>query len=86
MEEIYRIIEEKIKASGYLGEVNGEEIYEEICDEIEEKEEGSYIFMSKKEDDVLFEYKIDVMEEQFNLSYIDINSPQGKFHVDFDAE
>ena len=86
MEEIYRIIEEKIKASGYLGEVNGEEIYEEICDEIEEKEEGSYIFMSKKEDDVLFEYKIDVMDEQFNLSYIDINSPQGKFHVDFDAE
>jgi hypothetical protein len=86
MEEIYRIIEEKIKASGYLGKVSGEEIYEEICDEIEEKEEGSYIFMSKKEDDVLFEYKIDVMEEQFNLSYIDINSPQGKFHVDFDAE
>ena len=31
MEEIYRIIEEKIKASGYLGEVSGEEIYEEIC-------------------------------------------------------
>ena len=58
MEEIYRIIEEKIKASGYLGEVNGEDIYEEICDEIEEKEEGSYIFMSKKEDDVFFEYKI----------------------------
>ena len=86
MEEIYRIIEQKIKASGYLGEVNGEEIYEEICDEIEEKEEGSYIFMSKKEDDVFFEYKIDVMDEQFNLSYIDINSPQGKFHVDFDAE
>lgn len=85
MEEIYRIIEEKIKQSGYLGNVNGEEIYDEICDEIEEKEIGSYIFMSKKEDDVFFEYKIDVMEEQFNLSYIDINTPQGKFHVDFDA-
>ena len=85
MEEIYRIIEEKIKASGYLGEVNGEEIYEEICDEIEEKEEGSYIFMSKKEDDVFFEYKIDVMDEQFNLSYIDINTPNKKYHVDFDA-
>ena len=85
MEEIYRIIEEKIKASGYLGEVNGEEIYEEICDEIEEKEEGSYIFMSKKEDDVFFEYKIDVMDEQFNLSYIDINTPNEKYHVDFDA-
>ena len=86
MEEIYRLIEEKISNSGYTGFVNGEEIYDEICDEIEDKEIGSYIFMSKKEDDVLFEYKIDVMEEQFNLSYIDINSPQGKFHVDFDAE
>ena len=86
MEEIYKIIEEKIKAAGYLGEVSGEEIYEEICDEIEEKEEGSYIFMSKKEDDVFFEYKIDVMDEQFNLSYIDINTSNGKYHVDFDAE
>ena len=54
MEEIYRIIEEKIKDSGYLGYVNGKEIYDEICDEIEEKENGSYIFMSKKEDDVFF--------------------------------
>ena len=38
MEEIYRLIEEKIKASGYLGYASGEEIYDEICDEIEEKE------------------------------------------------
>ena len=86
MEEIYRMIEEKIKNAGYNGSVSGEEIYEEICDEIEEKENGSYIFMSKKEDDVLFEYQIDVMDENFNLSYIDINSPEGKIHVDFDAE
>ena len=70
MEEIYRLIEEKIKASGYLGYASGEEIYDEICDEIEEKENGSYIFMSKKEDDVFFEFKIDVMDENFNLSYI----------------
>ena len=48
MEEIYRRIEEKIKASGYLGYVSGEEIYDEICDEKEEKENGLYIFMSKK--------------------------------------
>ncbi len=70
MEEIYRIIEEKIKESGYLGYVSGEELYEEICDEIEDKENGSYIFMSKKEDDVFFEFKIDVMDDNFNLSYI----------------
>ena len=71
MEEIYRLIEEKIKASGYLGYASGEEIYDEICDEIEEKENGSYIFMSKKEDDVFFEFKIDVMDENFvpNISF-----------------
>ena len=69
MEELYRMIEDKIYAAGYEGQVSGEEIYDEICDEIEDKEEGSYIFMSKKEDDTIYEYKIDVMEDQFNLSY-----------------
>jgi hypothetical protein len=86
MEEIYKLIEEKIVAAGYKGVVSGQEIYEEICDEIEEKENGSYIFMSKKEDDVFFEYQIDVMDDNFNLSYIDINTPQGKVHIDFDEK
>ena len=85
MEEIYRILEEKIKAAGYPYEISGMEIYDEICDEIDGKENGSYIFMSKKEDDVFFEFKIDVMDENFNLSYIDINTPEKKYHVDFDA-
>ncbi|MBO3446205.1 hypothetical protein [Clostridium sp. CCUG 7971] len=84
MEEIYRLIEEKIKAAGYKGSVSGKNIYDEICDQIEEAENGSYIFMSKKDDDVFFEYKIDVMDDNFNLSYIDINTPQGKINVDFD--
>lgn len=86
MEELYAMIEEKIKAAGYAGFADGEEIYNELCDEIEGKENGSYIFMSKKEDDVFFEYKIDVMDEEFNLSYIDINTPDQKIHVDFDAQ
>lgn len=86
MEELYRFIEEKIKAAGYMGAVSGSEIYDEICDEIEGKENGSYIFMSKVEDDVFFEYKIDVMSDEFNLSYIAINTPDGRIHVDFDAE
>lgn len=84
MEELYKSIEEKIKSAGYEGSVSGKDIYWEICDEIEEKENGSYIFMSKKEDDVFFEYQIDVMDDNFNLSYIDINTPKGKIHVDFD--
>lgn len=86
MEELYTLIEDKIKDAGYTGMVNGMEIYDEICDEIEGKENGSYLFMSKKEDDVFFEYKIDVMDEEFNLSYVDINTPDGIIHVDFDAE
>lgn len=84
MEELYRMIEEKIYASGYEGKVSGEEIYDEICDEIEDKEEGSYIFMSKKEDDTIYEYKIDVMEDQFNLSYLDIKANGKTYHIDFD--
>ena len=86
VEEIYRLIEEKIKAAGYMGPISGREIYDEICDEIEGKENGSYIFMSKQEDDIFFEYKIDVMSDDFNLSYMDINTAEGKIHVDFDAE
>ena len=84
MEELYRLIEDKIYAAGYEGQVSGEEIYDEICDEIEDKEEGSYIFMSKKEDDTIYEYKIDVMEDQFNLSYLDIKANGKTYHIDFD--
>lgn len=84
MDELYQMIEQKIKDSGYQGKIDGFEIYEEISDEIEEKEIGSYIFMSKKTDTIFFEYKIDVMEEEFNLSYIDIHDGNKVYHVDFD--
>ncbi len=84
MEQFYEAIENKIKQAGYNEFVNGEEIYNEICDEIEEKENGSYIFMSKKDDDTFFEYKIDIMDEEFNLSYIIINTKDKKYKVDFD--
>ena len=84
MEQFYEAIENKIKQAGYNEFVNGEEIYNEICDEIEEKENGSYIFMSKKDDDTFFEYKIYIMDEEFNLSYIIINTKDKKYKVDFD--
>lgn len=84
MNEIFEIIENKIKNSGYLEDVDGEEIYNEICDEIEDKENGSYIFMNKKDDDTFFEYKVDLMDENFNLSYIIINTKDKKYHIDFD--
>ena len=84
MEEFFKAIEDKIGASGYQGQVSGEEIYNEICDDIEEKENGSYLFLSKKEDNSVFEYKVDVMDDNFNLSYVHITSKSGTFHIDFD--
>lgn len=84
MEELFEMIEKKIAASGYTESVSGEEIYNEICDEIEDKEPGSYLFMAKKDNNTFFEYKVDVLEEQFNLSYLDIHTPEFVFHIDFD--
>ena len=55
MEEFYKAIEDKSKASGYPGEVNGEYIYNDIGDEMEEKENGTYLFLSKKDNGVVFE-------------------------------
>lgn len=84
MQEFYDMIETKIKEAGYEGEVDGYEIYNEISDEIEDKEPGTYLVMSKKTNDIFFEYKIDVMEEEFNLSYIDIHDEDKVIHVNFD--
>lgn len=84
MEELYKMIEEKILASGYGGKVNGQEIYDEICDDIEEKDNGTYLFISKRDDGTLFEYKVDVMDDDFNLSYIHITEKSGMYHINFD--
>ena len=84
MEELYRMIEETIKATGYHEDINGQDIYEDICDQIEDKEPGSYLLMSKKTDDVFFEYQVDVMEDQFNLGYVDIHEGDKVNHADFD--
>lgn len=84
MEEFYQAIEETIRMTGYEGPVNGEEIYNDICDEIDDKEPGAYIFMSKKTDDTFFEYKIQIFEDQFNLSSVDIHTPDQVYHADFD--
>ena len=73
MEELYRMIEETIKATGYHGDIDGQDIYEDICDQIEEKT-----------DDVFFEYQVDVMEDQFNLGYVDIHEGDKVYHADFD--
>ena len=47
MEELYKAIEEKIKASGYPRKISGEDVYDDICDQIDGKENGSYVLLSK---------------------------------------
>ena len=63
MEELYKAIEEKIKESGYPRKISGEEVYDDICDQIDGKDNGEYILLSKFEDDVVFEYHITIQEE-----------------------
>lgn len=84
MKAFYKAIENRIKAAGYPGYVSGQEVYDDICEEIEDKENGSYLFMSKKDNDIYFEYKIDIMDDQFNLSYLIIHTPEQDWKVEFD--
>ncbi|TQQ84467.1 hypothetical protein EXD82_06585 [Peptacetobacter hominis] len=84
MNEIYRAIEEKIKASGYSGTFTGEEVYNDICDEIEDKENGTYLLLSKKENGDTFTYNVSIFDDDFNLSILKINSGEDEFIINFD--
>jgi hypothetical protein len=86
MEQFFKAIEEKIRKSGYSGEVSGEKIYDEISNEAEDQEEGSYLFMKKQTDDILFEYRVDVLADNINLSTLTIYTPERKYFIDFDLE
>ena len=85
MDELYKVIEEKIKAAGYPREISGEDVYNDICDQIEEKENGTYLLLSKFEEDVVFEYHITIRDEEFNLGILTMRTPEGVFEADFDA-
>ena len=37
MKELYNLIEQKIKASGYPRPINGADVYNDICDQIDGK-------------------------------------------------
>lgn len=85
MEELYRAIEEKIRAAGYPGKVDGFAVYEDICDQIGDKQEGTYVLMSKTEEEIWYEYGLQVREEDFNLSVMTIHTPERDYRIDFDA-
>ena len=85
MEELYRLIEEKIRTSGYPGEIDGKEFYNEVSDEADEQEEGTYIFMIKKSDTLFYQGCMEIMKNQFDLHYVDIHDGETVYHVDFDS-
>ena len=68
MEEFFKAIEDKIRAAGYSGPLDGEALYNEICDEIEDKDNGSYLFLSKKDNGDVFEYKVWMRNSIFPMS------------------
>ena len=86
MEELYQAIEEKIKSSGYPREISGEAVYEDICDQIDGKENGTYVLLSKFEDDVIFEYHITVMDHEFNLGILTMRLPEGDYAENLDED
>lgn len=85
MNKLYKAIEEKIKESGYPKEISGRDVYNDICDQIEDKENGTYLLLSKFEEDVIFEYHITIQDDEFNLGLLTIRTPEGIYQTDFDA-
>lgn len=85
MNKLYKAIEEKIKESGYSKEISWRDVYNDICDQIEDKENGTYLLLSKFEEDVIFEYHITIQDDGFNLGLLTIRTPEGVYQADFDA-
>ena len=84
MNELYEMIEKKIRESGYPREISGMDVYDDICDQMEGKENGAYVLLSKFEEDVIFEYHITVMDDEFNLGILTMRTPEGVFEPNFD--
>lgn len=84
MNELYEMIEKKIRESGYPREISGMDVYDDICDQMEGKENGAYVLLSKIEEDVIFEYHITVMDDEFNLGILTMRTPEGVFETNFD--
>lgn len=74
------------QSSGIPREISGQAVYEDICDQIEGKENGSYVLLSKFEDDVVFEYHITIMDHEFNLGILTMRLPEGIYAANFDED
>ena len=70
----------------FLAKDARDKFYISLCWNSEEKENGTYLLLSKFEEDVVFEYHITIQDENFNLGILTMRTPEGVFEVDFDAE
>ena len=86
MEDLYRVIEEKIRKSGYPGVINGEEFYEQVSAEADRHENGTYLFFIKQTETDFYQGCMEILDDAFDLKYVDIHEGGKVFHVDFDAE
>jgi hypothetical protein len=85
MNELYKLIEERIKSAEYTGEINGRDFYCDISDEADEKEDGTYMFIIKKTETLCYKGCMTIMEKEFDLHFVDIVDGEETFHVDFDV-
>lgn len=83
MNELYQLIEERIKSAGYPGKISGREFYDDINDEADEKENGTYIFLIKKTEELMYKGCMTIIDDQFDLHYVDILEGENTYHVDF---
>lgn len=84
MEELYSMIEKLIKESGYTGEIDGKEFYEDISAEADDKENGTYLFIVKKNDTLSYHGCMTILDEEFDLHYVEIHDGEEKYKVNFD--
>ena len=83
MEELYRLIEERIRSSGYPGPVDGETFYDEVSAEADEHENGTYLFLIKKTDTDFYQGCMEILDDAFDLKYVDIHENGRVYNVDF---
>ena len=56
-----------------------------VSDEADEKENGDYIFLIKKTEELMYRGCMTIIDDQFDLHYVDILEGDNTYHVDFDA-
>lgn len=85
MRELYELIEKKIRQAGYPAPIDGREFYNDISDEADEKENGTYMFLIKKEENLMYKGCMEIMDDEFDLHFVDLILDGTSYHVDFDA-